>query len=101
MAVPIIPRLVRGRLYFEIGPVLFPTFAQAATARFERPEDNGKRVRIAGFDPNNDGYHFECESLDGPIQCEGGSFATMIWFKPEELRRLWTGNTAPAKVGVL
>lgn len=26
------PRLVRGRLYFEIDPVLFPTFAQAASA---------------------------------------------------------------------
>jgi hypothetical protein len=73
MATPIIPRLVRGRLYFEIGPVLFPTIAQAATA----------------------------PALDGPIPCEGGSFATMICFKPEELRRLWTGNTAPVKVGVL
>lgn len=73
MATPIIPRLVRGRLYFEIGPVLFPTFAQAATA----------------------------QALDCPIPCEGGSFATMIWFKPVERRRRWTGNTVPAKVGVL
>jgi hypothetical protein len=32
MAVPIIPRLVRGRLYFQTAEVLFPTFAQAATA---------------------------------------------------------------------
>jgi hypothetical protein len=32
MAVAIIPRNVRGRLYFEIGPVLFPTFAAAASA---------------------------------------------------------------------
>lgn len=32
MAVRIIPRLVRGRLYFEIGPVLFSTFAAAASA---------------------------------------------------------------------
>lgn len=31
MAVPIIPRLVRGRLYFEIGSVLSPAFAQYAT----------------------------------------------------------------------
>ena len=29
MAVPIIPRFIRDRLYFEIGPVLFPAFAQA------------------------------------------------------------------------
>jgi hypothetical protein len=34
MAILIIPRLVRGRLYFEIGPVLLPTFAQAAAAWF-------------------------------------------------------------------
>ena len=32
MAEPIIPRLVRGRLFFEICDVLFPTFAQAAGA---------------------------------------------------------------------
>lgn len=32
MAEPIIPRIVRGRLYFEVGPVLFPTFAAAASA---------------------------------------------------------------------
>lgn len=32
MAVRIIPRLVRGRLWFEIGPVLFPSFAAAASA---------------------------------------------------------------------
>jgi hypothetical protein len=32
MAVPIIPRVIRGRLYFETADVSFPTFAQAATA---------------------------------------------------------------------
>lgn len=32
MASPIIPRLVRGRLYFQTADVLFPTFKQAATA---------------------------------------------------------------------
>ena len=32
MAAPIIPRIVRGRLYFQIADVLLPTFAQAATA---------------------------------------------------------------------
>ena len=32
MATPIIPRLVRGRLFFQTADVLFPTFAQAATA---------------------------------------------------------------------
>lgn len=32
MAVRIIPRVVRGRLFFEIRDVLFPTFAQAASA---------------------------------------------------------------------
>lgn len=100
-----VPKRLRGRLprgvasiqsvqRLRVG-VLAEVFDQ------ERPEDNGKRVRITGFDPNNDGYHFACESLDGPIQCEGGSFATMIWFKPEERRQLWTGNTAPAKVGVI
>lgn len=34
MAVSIIPRVERGRLYFQIGPVLLPTFAQAAAAWF-------------------------------------------------------------------
>lgn len=34
MAVPIIPRLVRGRLYFQVAEVLFATFAQTATAWF-------------------------------------------------------------------
>lgn len=29
---PIQPALVRGRLYFQVAEVLFPTFAQAATA---------------------------------------------------------------------
>jgi hypothetical protein len=32
MAVPIIPRLVRGRLYFQVAEVFFPSFPQAATA---------------------------------------------------------------------
>jgi hypothetical protein len=32
MATFIIPRIVRGRLYFESADVLFPTFAQATTA---------------------------------------------------------------------
>lgn len=63
--------------------------------------DNGKRVRITGFDPGNDGFNFMCESLDGPIACDDGSLATTIWTKPRELRRLWTGNTTPSKAGVL
>lgn len=32
MAIPIIPRLVRGRLYFQIADVLFPTLAEAMGA---------------------------------------------------------------------
>src|SRR5688572_26943785 len=32
MAVPIIPRIERGRLYFETADVLLPTFAPAAGA---------------------------------------------------------------------
>ena len=32
MARRIIPRFVRGRLYFQIADVLFPTFAEAASA---------------------------------------------------------------------
>lgn len=32
MAVSIIPRVIRGRLYFQTADVLFPTFAQAKTA---------------------------------------------------------------------
>lgn len=32
MAVSIIPRVVRGCLWFEVGPVLFPSFAAAASA---------------------------------------------------------------------
>ena len=32
MATRIVPRLVRGRLFFEICDVLFPTFAQAVCA---------------------------------------------------------------------
>lgn len=33
MAKTIIPRMIRGRLHFQIADVLFLTFAQAATAR--------------------------------------------------------------------
>jgi hypothetical protein len=33
MGMPIIPRIERGRLYFQTTDVSFPTFAQAATAR--------------------------------------------------------------------
>jgi hypothetical protein len=32
MALAIIPRLARGCLWFEVGCVLFPTFAAAASA---------------------------------------------------------------------
>jgi hypothetical protein len=32
MAVRIMSRTVRGRLYFQVADVLFPTFAQAACA---------------------------------------------------------------------
>lgn len=32
MPAPIIPRIIRGRLYFQTADVLFATFAQAATA---------------------------------------------------------------------
>ena len=32
MATPIIPRIVRGCLYYQTADVLFPTFSQAATA---------------------------------------------------------------------
>jgi hypothetical protein len=38
MAVPIIPRIERGRLYFQIADVLFPTYTQTAGAR----PDSGK-----------------------------------------------------------
>jgi len=32
MAKPIIPRIIRGRLFYQTADVFFPTFAQAATA---------------------------------------------------------------------
>lgn len=32
MAPHIVPRVVRGRLLFEFGPILFPSFAAAASA---------------------------------------------------------------------
>lgn len=32
MATPIIPRVIRGHLLFQVADVLFPTFAQAACA---------------------------------------------------------------------
>lgn len=32
MAIQIIARVIRGRLYFQIGDVFFPTFAQAVSA---------------------------------------------------------------------
>jgi hypothetical protein len=32
MAVPIIPRIVRGRLWFEVSTVLFPTLRAALCA---------------------------------------------------------------------
>jgi hypothetical protein len=32
MATPIVPRITRGCLWFEVGRVLFPTFAAAASA---------------------------------------------------------------------
>lgn len=32
MGMPIIPRIARGRLYFQTADVFFPTFAQPATA---------------------------------------------------------------------
>lgn len=34
MAEPSIPRIERGRLYFQISPVLLPTCAQVAAAWF-------------------------------------------------------------------
>lgn len=39
MARSIIPRLVRGVLYFQIADVLFPTFAQAVCAWVAATED--------------------------------------------------------------
>ena len=32
MARVIVPRLARGRLFFQFGPILFPSFAAAASA---------------------------------------------------------------------
>lgn len=32
MAGNIVPRLARGRLFFQFGPILFPSFAAAACA---------------------------------------------------------------------
>lgn len=32
MALKIIPRFIRGRLFYQVSDVLFPTFAAAATA---------------------------------------------------------------------
>lgn len=32
MATPIIPRIARGCLFFQLGDVLFPSFAAAASA---------------------------------------------------------------------
>lgn len=34
MAVPIVPRMHRGRLYFKVADVLFLSFAEAAAAWF-------------------------------------------------------------------
>lgn len=33
MAVPIIPRVIRGRLYFQSVDILLPTFVQAGNDR--------------------------------------------------------------------
>jgi hypothetical protein len=32
MAVPIIPQVIRGLLFYQVADVLFPTFRQAASA---------------------------------------------------------------------
>lgn len=32
MAVSIIPQVIRGRLFYQVADVLFPTFRQAASA---------------------------------------------------------------------
>lgn len=48
MAQPSIPRIERGRLYFEIGPVLFTTFAQAAVALFAAEADRFDIVDVTG-----------------------------------------------------
>lgn len=48
MAVCIIPRIERGRLYFRIGPVLPPTFAQVAAAWFAAEARRPDIVGVTG-----------------------------------------------------
>lgn len=48
MATPIIPRLIRGRLYFQTADVLFPTLAQAVTAWLAAEAHRLDIVDVAG-----------------------------------------------------
>lgn len=51
MATPIIPRIIRGRPFYQTADVPFPTFAQAATAWSAAEAHRLDIVDVAGGAP--------------------------------------------------
>lgn len=56
----------------------------------DKPENDGIRVLINKFDPSTR-HCWLTQSLDRKIRCSDGEFDRFVWFKPEQLRRVWTG----------
>ncbi|HEY0939380.1 MAG TPA: hypothetical protein VGE08_04710 [Steroidobacter sp.] len=63
--------------------------AEVAGSR-DKPENDGIRVLITKFDPSSR-HCWLAQSLDRKIRCSDGELDRFVWFKPEQLRRVWTG----------
>lgn len=63
----------------------------------DKSENDGIRVLIKHFDPRTR-HCWLTKSLGRVIRCSDGALDTEVWFKPEQLRRVWTGLSTNERI---
>jgi hypothetical protein len=59
--------------------------------------NNGLRVVITNFDASSQ-YCWECKSFGPDIRWAEGGAGRTAWFRPRNLRRIWTGLSANERI---
>lgn len=63
----------------------------------DKSENAGIQVLITKFDPSSR-HCWLVQSLGRKIVCNDGELDRFVWFKPECLRRLWTGLSTNERI---
>lgn len=83
--------LPRGVVSIKRTPRLHIGVVAEIVGSRDSPENNGIRVLIMEYDPQQRPHCWLTKSLGPPIRCNDGALDKDVWFKDCQLRRVWTG----------